>query len=73
MRYLLAILLPPLAILLCGKIFQFMLMIILYVITILIGLIWFVWWIPILHAILVVHSHLADQRSKKLIKAVEKN
>ena len=69
--YLLAILLPPLAVLLCGKIFQFILMIILYIITTLTGLIWFVWWIPILHAILVVHSYLADRRNREVIRAIE--
>ena len=62
MRYLLALILPPLAVLLCGKPIQFVLNIFLCLL----------FWIPgVVHAILVVNSHLADVRNKKLIKAIK--
>jgi uncharacterized membrane protein YqaE (UPF0057 family) len=63
MLYFLAIILPPLAVLLCGKPIQFFLNIILTLL----------FWIPgMIHAILVVHSHLADKRTKQIVKAIEK-
>jgi len=63
MRYLLAIILPPVAVLLCGKPIQFVLNIFLTLL----------FWIPgVVHAILVVNSHLADKRADKIVKAVEK-
>ena len=62
MRYLLAIILPPLAVLLCGKPVQFLLNIILTLF----------FWIPgVIHAILVVNSYLADKRADKIIKAIK--
>jgi len=61
MRYLLAIILPPLAILLCGKPLQFILNIPLTLL----------FWVPgVLHALLVVHSHLADQRTDRVVRAI---
>ena len=63
MRYLLAIILPPLAVLLCGKPIQFVLNIFLTLL----------FWIPgVIHAILVVNGHLADKRADRIIKAVKK-
>ena len=60
MRYFLAIVLPPLAVLLCGKPIQFLLNILLTLLG----------WIPgVIHAILVVQTHLADQRTEKIINA----
>lgn len=62
MRYFLAIILPPLAVLLCGKPFQ----VILNIILTLLG------WIPgVIHALFVVNSHLADKRNNALIEAIE--
>jgi len=62
MRYLLAILLPPLAVLSCGKPFQAILN---FFLTLL-------FWIPgVVHALFVVNSHLADKRAEKLILAVK--
>ena len=59
MRYFLAIVLPPLAVLLCGKPIQFILNIFLTLL----------FWIPgVIHAILVVHSHLADKRTEKIVR-----
>ena len=63
MRYLLAILLPPLAMLLCGKLFQAILCLAL-MLTI-IG-----WPIAAVWAILVVHDHLADKRNERVIRAM---
>ncbi|AWB35102.1 YqaE/Pmp3 family membrane protein [Orrella marina] len=61
MLYLLAILLPPLAVLFCGKPFQFILNIILTLCLFIPGAV---------HAILVVNSHLADKRSERLERAI---
>jgi len=64
MRYLLAIILPPLAVLLCGKPFQFLFNIILTLL----------FWIPgMIHAILVVNSYLADKRTEKLERAIRES
>lgn len=64
MRYLLAIILPPLAVLLCGKPVQFFLNIFLTLL----------FWIPgAIHAILVVNSHLADERTARLEKAIRES
>ena len=64
MRYILAIIFPPLAVLLCGKpvqaFFNFFLT--------LLG------WIPgVIHAILVVNSHKADKRAARIEKAIRKS
>ncbi len=64
MLYLLAIVLPPVAVLLCGKPLQALLSVILTI----------CFWVPgAIHALFVVNSHLADKRTNKLIKAMEKN
>jgi uncharacterized membrane protein YqaE (UPF0057 family) len=63
MRYFLAIILPPVAVLLCGKPIQFVLNILLTLL----------FWIPgVVHAVLVVNNHLADKRTDKIVKAVSK-
>ena len=62
MLYLLAILLPPVAVLLCGKPFQAVLNLILTCLL----------WVPgVVHALFVVNSHLADQRTDRLIEAMK--
>lgn len=64
MRYLLAIIMPPIAVLLCGKPVQFILNILLTLL----------FWIPgVIHAILVVNSHLADERTARLEKAIRES
>ena len=64
MRYLLAILLPPLAVFLCGKPVQ-------AIINLLLTLIF---WIPgVVHALFVVHGHLADKRTERIVEAIEKS
>jgi uncharacterized membrane protein YqaE (UPF0057 family) len=64
MRYLLAFLLPPLAVLLCGKPTQAILNMFLCCF----------FWVPgVIHAILVVNSHLADKRTDRLVRAMRKH
>jgi len=64
MRYLLAIILPPAGVLLCGKPVQALLNMILTIL----------FWIPrAVHALFVVHNHLADKCAERLIKAVGKS
>jgi uncharacterized membrane protein YqaE (UPF0057 family) len=64
MLYLLAVVLPPLAVLLCGKPFQALLSIPLCLMG----------WAPgVIHALFVVSNHYADQRSQRLVRAVERN
>lgn len=61
MRYFLAIILPPLAVLLCGKPIQFILNIFLTLLG----------WIPgVIHAVLVVNGHLQDKRTDKIVNAM---
>ena len=62
MRYLIAILIPPVAVFLCGKPFQGILSIFLTL----------AFWIPgILHALFVVHTHLADKRADRIVEAIK--
>lgn len=61
MRYLFAILLPPAAVLLCGKPLQFVLNCLLTLCFYLPGMV---------HALLVVSSHLADKRTDRIVRAV---
>lgn len=64
MRYLLAIVLPPVAVFLCGKPIQAILNILLTL----------AFWIPgAVHALFVVHNHLADKRNKELVKAIKES
>jgi len=63
MLYLLAVFIPPLAVLLCGKPFQALLSIPLTLLG----------WAPgVIHALFVVQNHYADERSRKLIRVVER-
>lgn len=59
--YFLAVVIPPLAVLLAGKPFQFLLNVILTLF----------FWVPgMIHAIMVVSEYKADQRNRELVKAV---
>ncbi|MBI1190545.1 MAG: YqaE/Pmp3 family membrane protein [Tepidisphaera sp.] len=61
MRYLLAFLLPPLAVLLCGRPVQALLSIPLTLF----------FWVPgIIHALLVVHDYHEQQRAEAIIRAM---
>lgn len=62
MRYLLAILLPPVAVFICGKPIQ-------GIINIFLTLLFYV---PgAIHAIFVVHTYLADKRTKQIVDAIK--
>jgi uncharacterized membrane protein YqaE (UPF0057 family) len=62
--YLIAILLPPLAVLLAGKPFQ---AIINLALTLLL-------WVPgMIHALVVVHNFYADKRQERLVEAVRRS
>ncbi len=64
MLYFLAILLPPVAVLLTGKPLQALLNLVLTILG----------WIPgVIHAFLVINSHKADRRNEALINAMSKN
>lgn len=61
MRYFLAIVLPPLAVLSCGKPLQALLNLFLLL---------FLWVPGAVHACLVVHEHYAEKRADRIITAV---
>jgi uncharacterized membrane protein YqaE (UPF0057 family) len=64
MRYILAVLLPPVAVLICGKPVQALFNLILTLLL----------WIPgIIHAMFVVNSYLADQRAKQITEAISQS
>ncbi|MQA00117.1 MAG: YqaE/Pmp3 family membrane protein [Dehalococcoidia bacterium] len=63
MLYLVAVLLPPLAVLLCGKPFQALLNILLTMLAYFPGLI---------HALFAVHNHYEDQRTSRVIAAMRR-
>lgn len=63
MRYLIAVLLPPLAVLLCGRPFQALLSIPLTIF----------FWIPgIVHALFVVNAYYEDRRTDRVVRAIER-
>lgn len=75
MLYILAILLPPLAVLFTGRIFQFIFNLVLagigvalFVVTL--GVFGLVYILAIIHAIIVVHSYRQDKRDARLVRAV---
>jgi uncharacterized membrane protein YqaE (UPF0057 family) len=62
MRYLLAVILPPVAVLICGKPIQALLNLVLTLLL----------WIPgLIHAIFVVNGYYADQRTDRVIEAIK--
>ena len=63
MRYLLAILLPPIAVFICGKPIQGLINIILTLILYVPGAI---------HAVLVVHSYYEDKRTERIVDAINR-
>jgi uncharacterized membrane protein YqaE (UPF0057 family) len=65
MRYLIAILLPWLGMMLCGKVFQGLLCLVLQLTCL--G-----WPVAAIWAVLVVNSHLADVRTHRLIREIRR-
>lgn len=63
MLYLLAILLPPLAVLICGKPIQALLNLILTIFCVWIG--------GVLHAVMIVADAKADERNRRLVDAIQ--
>jgi len=61
MKYLIAIIAPPISVLLCGKYIQALLNFLLTLFLIVPG---------IIHALLVVHEHYADKRANRLAGAL---
>ena len=62
MLYLLAFILPPIAVLLSGKPIQAFLNFFLC----------FLLWIPaVIHALLVVHDHYEDKRTRRIVRAIK--
>ncbi len=62
MRYFLAIILPPVAVLICGKPIQALLNLLLTLL----------FWIPgMIHALVVVNGYYADQRTDKIVDAIK--
>jgi uncharacterized membrane protein YqaE (UPF0057 family) len=62
MLYLIAVVLPPLAVLLCGKPFQALLSLPLTLLG----------WAPgVIHAMFVVNNHYADQRADRMVRAMD--
>lgn len=61
MRYVLAVLLPPLAVLSCGKVGQSLLNLLLTI---------FLWVPGIIHAMLVVNGYYEERRTQRLIEAM---
>jgi uncharacterized membrane protein YqaE (UPF0057 family) len=60
MLYLVAVVLPPLAVLLCGKPFQALLSIPLSLLG----------WVPgVIHALFVVNNHYADERANRMMRS----
>lgn len=73
MRYLLAIFVPPLAVILCGKLGQAVFNGILWIIalvTLLVGVGFGLWMVCSIHAILVVNNYLADKRNDAVLEAL---
>ena len=72
MIYLLAIVIPPLALLLQGKIFQAILNGIFWVLGLVFLLLfgWILWGITVLHAIIVINGARADARTQKVVDAI---
>ena len=64
MRYVLAIFIPPSAVLLCGKPFQ-------AIVNVFLTLLF--WFPGMLHALFVVNSYLADKRITELARAMGAN
>lgn len=64
MKYLLAILLPPIAVLLCGRPFMAILNLLLTL----------CFWIPgIIHAMIMVHGYNQDKRTDRIVNAINQN
>ncbi len=75
MIYLLAILIPPLALLIEGKIFQAIINAVFWILGIVFVIMggFILWAITIIHAIIVVHGSRSDARTQKIVDAINEN
>ena len=74
MIYILAVLVPPLGLLLNGQPFSAIFNLVLIPICLLLGLIFPVLWlIPSLHAVIAVHMRREDRKHRELVDAIEKH
>jgi len=73
MMYILAVLLPPLALLLTGKIFQAIFNAALFIVGLVFLILggWLLWLLCVLHAVFVVHGDRADRRTQKIVDAIK--
>ena len=73
MIYLLAILIPPLALLIQGKIFQALFNAFFWVIGLFFLLFfgWILWGLTVLHAVVVINGVRSDARTQKIVDAIK--
>ncbi len=64
MLYLVALIIPPLAVLLCGRPFQALLSLILWPLTLHIG--------AVIHALFVVNNYYADKRQERMLREMRR-
>jgi hypothetical protein len=74
MLYLVALIVPPLAVLLCGKPFQAFINFLIFSTLLVFALLTLPIALPIcvIHALFVVHNYYADQRNERLMRAFER-
>ncbi|WP_181040165.1 YqaE/Pmp3 family membrane protein [Paremcibacter congregatus] len=72
MIYVLAVLIPPLALLLQGKIFQALFNAVFWVVGLVFLLFfgWILWGLTVLHAVIVINGARADARTQKIVDAI---
>ena len=75
MIYFLAIIIPPLALLIEGKIFQAIINAVFWIVGIIFVLFggFILWAITIVHAAIVVHGSRSDARTQKIVDAINSN
>ena len=75
MIYFVAILIPPLALLIEGKIFQAIINAVFWILGIVFVILggFILWAITIIHAVIVVHGARSDARTQKIVDAINEN
>ena len=74
MIYILAVLLPPLGLLLNGQPFSAVLNVVLIVFCVLVGLLFPVLFlVPSIHAVVAVHMKREDRRHREIVEAIERH
>jgi len=75
MIYILAILIPPLALLIQGKIFQAIINAVFWILGIVFVIIggWILWAITVVHAIIVVNGARSEAQTQKIVDAINSN